>query len=849
MIRKFLVLACLAVLTGCSTVSEAPKSAELVLIDQGKSNMVIAVPDVIENKTTEKLLLGYAREFSKILAEGSGVKLPVVRESRLAAGQPAIMVGKTRFAVDNGIDFAKLRLWEAVIKVSGNRLILAGIDGPHNQDAGGITWRQQLGSVRAITEFLQKYAGVRFLIPGKNGIQVPPFKRLAVAGGTDRHLRPRYIYGRRRPLDLLHEIANGYFNAIDTKLYGGHSYYTAVPAKQYFASHPEYFHVVGGSRSPHGGHLCISNPEVQELMLKEMTKQCDLGYDCVELSQTDAYVPCVCENCRKLFNTSDESEKLWLFHCSLAERFAKIRPGKKVMIIAYGPTSQPPKTFRKFPSNVRIELCRYDEETLEKWTQYEVPHGFTVYLYNWGCYHTIGFGPKRTVAYLEDQLKLFRKYDIRALYFCGIGELYGLEGPQYYIYNTMMAADRIDGAAAMKEYCRAAFGKASAPMEKFYAAIDNALGAYQKNLRSARLRILKPGGVIPGTFTPDVIELLERQLKAAEAIAAEPKVKARLRLVRAEFDFFNATVRSVAFYNAYRLAPTQAMFDQLEKEVGRREQLLNRFFPQKTDQARVKRLPGWEKIPVFGPGAVRRMVRANGSSGAAMGAPFDWNFRLLREKKILPFKTMQRLTVKRASGDAFNFDFEKGDWAKAKWIDVTGIQLALPSVPTRFKTLYDSKYFYVAFDGEVKNVRKYQPMGQDGNCWGQDGFEIMIDPFGDRVRHYHLLFNFLPDSRYDARMGFVENWLDPNFNKSDPTWNGKWDYKVRLTDKRVQAVVRLEIGSMQVPPPAKGTIWTGNFGREEFHDGIKNPELLLWSPNPEARNFHDRDKFGEMVFE
>ena len=227
----------------------APVNPDFILIDQGKSDAVIAVPDDIENKTTEILLLDYAKKFSDILAEGSGVRLPVIRERKLAEGQPAVMVGKTRFAREHGIDFSKLRLWEAVIKIAGNRLILAGVDGPLTKDAGNVTWRQQLGSVRAMTEFLQKYVGVRFLIPGKNGIYVPPFQHLSIAGSTNRHLLPRYIYGRRRSLDLLHEIANGYFNSLDTKLYGGHSYYSAVPVKKYFETHPEYFHLVGGSRS------------------------------------------------------------------------------------------------------------------------------------------------------------------------------------------------------------------------------------------------------------------------------------------------------------------------------------------------------------------------------------------------------------------------------------------------------------------------------------------------------------------------------------------------------------------------------------------------------------------------
>ena len=84
----------------------------------------------------------------------------------------------------------------------------------------------------------------------------------------------------------------------------------------------------------------------------------------------------------------------------------------------------------------------------------------------------------------------------------------------------------------------------------------------------------------------------------------------------------------------------------------------------------------------------------------------------------------------------------------------------------------------------------------------------------------------------------------------EPTSAG--EVSVALFNNGVQITGAIATGSTTTagnPVTLPITTWTGNFGREEFHDGIKNPELLLWSPNPEARNFHDRDKFGEMVFE
>ena len=66
------------------------------------------------------------------------------------------------------------------------------------------------------------------------------------------------------------------------------------------------------------------------------------------------------------------------------------------MIISYGPTVKPPRTFREFPANTMIELCGTSPENLAAWKKYVVPCGFTAYLYYWGSYNVAGFTPKRS---------------------------------------------------------------------------------------------------------------------------------------------------------------------------------------------------------------------------------------------------------------------------------------------------------------------------------------------------------------------------------------------------------------------------------------------------------------------
>ena len=848
---KKLILCCCAVLTltGCLNVSDTgsgknTRKDSFPLIADGKSAYRIVIPDT-SLPGVETHLRKEAARFASILKEGYGAGLPVCKEKDLPAGTPAIYIGDTAFARSHGVEASRLPAWHTVLKVHGRNLILAGCDRPAAKGVNQYAYNYVLGSCRAMTEFLKTYAGVRFLFPGDNGTHVPKGKNLSIPGDLNAVSSPSYLYCRTRPLPVLFETANGLLPSATTYLYGGHSYYSAVPAGKYEKTHPEYFRLKGNRRTVHGGHLCISNPEVQELIYQEMLRKLDSGYEMVELGQTDDYQKCECRNCENLFNTKDMGEQLWILHRNLAERLYRERPGKKVLIIAYPPTGNPPGTFREFPPNTAIELCNYTPESFAQWRKIKVPQGFTVYLYNWGAYQGTGLSPARTFEYLEEQMKLLKENNVRAFHLCGSIPMYGLEAPALYAFFRMKDDPGTTASAAADEFYRTAFQEAEKPMRAFYTAINNAL---QLNPSNTRFKVIvNASSLIPYLWNPAVLATLERELSSAEKIAHTPKVKARLALVRADFDFVRTTARALAFYQAYRLNPTWNNFDQLEKAVRERLALIDQAF-SKDPRSSSLPLPGWKEIKRFGY-ISRAEVIQNGTLHGLIGAPFNWNFKLLRAKNILPCKEAMRLTVRHTGQTPSGFDFDSGAWAKAEWNNMSEIQLGTPSVATRFKILYDRKNLYVAFDGVRKNIRNYRSLGRDSACWGQDSLEILLDPFGDREKHYHFLFNAVPDSFYDSRTGFHTDPLNPNIHKADPTWNGKWSYENKLEANRWRAVVTIPFEDLGVSTPGRGTAWTANFGREEYHDGMQKPELLLWSPNPEARSFHDRDKFGELLFD
>ncbi|MBM4087299.1 MAG: DUF4838 domain-containing protein, partial [Planctomycetes bacterium] len=327
------------------TAAWAADGGRLTVAADGKSAYMIVVPD-----DADPPRIGQAADLlQSVVAQATGVKPPIVKESTQPKG-PAVYLGKSQAARRSGLQVDSIKGWGYLNQVVGDNIFLVGEDGEAGiQDRKDIEY---LGTMKAVTAFLEEQVGVRFLLPGANGLHVPKLERLTVDAGMKSMWKPLfdYVIGRTSR-DRAYAVANNFFGRTAVlHSYGGHSYYDAVPTQLYGEKKPDYFALVGGVRDPKNNHLCISNPEVQELMLKEMEKHLDRGYQWVELAQTDGYVPCGCKPCAEIH--ADPGERTWIVHRKLAEAMRTRRPGRKVMIISYPPTQKPPTTFKSFPDNV-----------------------------------------------------------------------------------------------------------------------------------------------------------------------------------------------------------------------------------------------------------------------------------------------------------------------------------------------------------------------------------------------------------------------------------------------------------------------------------------------------------------
>jgi len=497
-----LLLYCLMSAPTSAAAAEAGNPpSEIVLLENGKSDYQVVIPDSARTPNLQTLLRETGELVQRAFA-AAGATIAVVKESEKDPAKPGIFLGDTAYAGEQGVQIQSLEGWSYVMRVAGKNLILAGRDTPSPAQLAGR--KNHLGhpivgarlpTFKAVADFLREFAGTRFLYPrGEVGIEYSATPRIALPTTLKRTVRPQLqfnsdfnVAGKEvssvsSGLDAW-MVALNYFPTMDPSP-TVHSYPRAIPAEKYCKSHPEYFALTGGKRVSEKDipfrqmeQYCISNPEVQELIYKDLLHWLDMGYDSVCLSQQDGFVACQCEECKILYETGEDwSEKLWIFHKRLAERLLKDRPTKKVFALSYGLTWAPPKTFNKFPSNMVMLLCRMSPELLEQWEKCDVPGGYAGYVYLWGTYNHTGYSPSTTPLQTAKLAKQYHKLGLQGIILDGFGRMFGMEGPSYYVFGRMFDdPDHLEVGGLLDEYYNAAFREAEPPMRKFFDTLFHAI--------------------------------------------------------------------------------------------------------------------------------------------------------------------------------------------------------------------------------------------------------------------------------------------------------------------------------------------------------------------------------------
>jgi hypothetical protein len=215
--------------------------------------------------------------------------------------------------------------------------------------------------------FLENELGVRFYTPR---VTVAPkreeyaFRLLRFADKPGIRVRNVFYHEAFDPTWAAHNRSNG---AMGTRVQPGgvegywavHTFYPLLPPEEFFATKPEWYSLIDGKRSHDRAQLCLTNPEVLDMLTERLKLRMRENPDnliyCV--SQNDWHGACECDNCQAIA-TREESEAgpvVWFVN-QVAERVKDEFPDKYIGTLAYQYTRKPPKTIKPV-DNVVIRFC------------------------------------------------------------------------------------------------------------------------------------------------------------------------------------------------------------------------------------------------------------------------------------------------------------------------------------------------------------------------------------------------------------------------------------------------------------------------------------------------------------
>lgn len=847
--------------------AEEDEPEDMILGFRGKSKYQIVVPDAAANPAAESSVTRAADLLQQAFAANK-ITLPIVKESELDFARPAFFLGATKFALANGVDASGLGGFAYRHKVVGRNVIIAGHDEPDALAGKRANSRDAElpfeGTLFGTAEFVHHYVGARFLSPDESGTAFVPQSIIHVSPALDVRYEPQFAEHDMRSGTDLFWVANHCRRFIRIWSRFGHQHPSAVPIAEYGKSHPEYFILMGNLRQPEtgatDGQLCLSNPEVQELIYKHILARFDEGFDIVELGQADGFRPCQCEACANLYGVRPKTkpsdgitylmdpawgEKIWILHRDLAQRLLKDRPDKKVMLTAYNITQAPPRSFREFPENVIVEMMRADAETFAPWKELKVPGGYSAYLYNWGNFHLVGLTPLTTVAMMAEQNRLLVENNVRAVQVNGspgAGQ-WGLDGPSIYVYLRLGIDPTTQTANQLfDEYLQAAFRESENPMRRFFVNLQKRVELWQTIRTYAYQSGRDPIFALGTLWTPDVMNTLEEDLTSAERNAQLPEVKRRLDIVRYEFDFLKHLMLVINAWRNHQALNNAASLTQLFDAVDARNAFIagvangDSKYPKKKNPA--YRFADERSLKYAG----RYLDRA----------PFNWDTAKLRANPGSLLRQSQSLVIERAAAP---LTLDSPAWEKTAAHSLLPVDSTSQfQAPSTFRVLYDDANLYVRVSGDLPASKmNFAARGRDAELWLQESIVVNVSPQADRSRYFYFAYEPEATSFNEAEHGFITDFLHPRYGWNDESWNGEWSFDTKLDSakNRWESMAAIPFETLRTKPPKSGETWYLNVGRVHFFGPGKkreDRELSAWTGTLNASRIPGDASFGKATF-
>ena len=620
------VLSCMTFFLAATACSA--KSGGLTLFENGSTRMKIVLP--VAATDAEKDAAGELKQF---LDRASGASFEIVTEDDADTG--GLFVGRTRLAREWRLPPApptpeKDEGFAIEVRGDARSIVLVGtID---------------MATKFAVYDFLDRFAGIRWFLPGRLFEVVPKHDRLTISDCSIRELPAlsgRFLgaaLGTRRsaddpdpqfgpPSEDFHidtsrrgeqaarwAVRNLF--SVDGRLsscFHGHNLGRVVPGS-HFRNHPEYFpkrYRAGGVAPPvgrAGWQPCTSEPGVLPVALdwgRDFFRRNPEHWAWFSLGINDGGGWCAGDRCKALDVRDGQfrgqpifTDRYLTFVRQVADAMLKEFPDRKVSLLAYHTTVVPPDTREKLPPNVVVVITRdsfqyhdpdylaADLEADKRWV--EVANGN---LYRYDYY---GFGwlvPRYYPHRLAEDVRRMRDIGVKGI----LAEdmpVWPAAGPSYYVAAKLWWNPDRDVDALIDEFHTTLFGPAAEPVARYWARHEE---VWLKERPGEWFEALGDVTAQANVFSPDDLDYLDRQLAEAHRLAeGDELIRERIRFFEGGWALAGHYIREHHLLGQLQAAETP------EATAGFAQQLLAAVQARRAFWAKYReepRFPGQEKGP------------------------------------------------------------------------------------------------------------------------------------------------------------------------------------------------------------------------------------------------------------
>lgn len=353
------------------------------------------------------------------------------------------------------------------------------------------------------------------------------------------------------PLWWARNRMNGWYTTVPAYMGGNvqycgfvHTFYDLLPPDEFFATHPEYFSMIGGVRRREASQVCLTNPDVlrivTERVLERMRK--NPAATIFSVSQNDCAGFCECPVCKAVADEEGaQSGPILRFVNAVAAETSKAFPDKLIDTLAYWYSLDAPSRVVPHPS-VRVRVCSINccqghgygtcdhkesarfLRALEGWGRRTPQMYIWHYATNFAHYPL----PMPDFDELHANINLYKKHGVYGIFIQGCGEEGGgaesmaLRG---YVVSRLLWNPDQPVWPLVDEFLAASYG-AAAPQVRQY------MDVYHQRLR-------EDPNLHPSLYDPPTCKLHDEDLRGpADAALAEAETKVsgkelhRVRLLR-----------------------------------------------------------------------------------------------------------------------------------------------------------------------------------------------------------------------------------------------------------------------------------------------------------------------------